>query len=355
MRTGTANLPLHSGSAPRWLFERMVRLGREITGVIVTEFVPEEMLRRLSDPFWFQAFGCVLGFDWHSSGVTTTVCGALKEAVRGLEPQLGLYVAGGKGRASRQTPAEITAHADKLGFDPANLIYSSRLAAKVDNNALQDGYQIYHHTFVFTATGSWAIVQQGMNGTSGWARRYHWLSSDVKDFVCEPHHAICSDGRGEVLNLVASESASARDVSTSLSREKPEVVVQELDRLLRLDMPRRHQITLGDIQPQRLGRTLVHSYERQPQSFEELLGLERVGAKTIRALALISEIVYGAPASARDPARFGFAHGGKDGTPFPVDRETYDRSIEVLREALRRAKLGQRERLDAFRRLERFG
>lgn len=354
MRTGTANLPLHGGSAPRWLFERMVRLAREITAIVVADFGPEEMLRRLSDPFWFQAFGCVLGFDWHSSGVTTTVCGALKEAVKGAEPDFGICVAGGKGRVSRQTPAELASLGDRLSLNPASLIYASRMAAKVDNSALQDGYQLYHHTFIFVPNGPWAVIQQGMNGTSGWARRYHWLSSDLSDFVCEPHHAICSEGRGQVLNMVAAESGPAREVSAALAREKPEAVVAELNRLMRLDMPTRHHITLDDIHPERLSRTLVRTYEHQPRGFEDLLGLEGVGAKTIRALALISEIVYGVPASVRDPARFGFAHGGKDGHPFPVDRETYDRSIEVLREAVRRARLGQRERLDALRRLQRL-
>ncbi|MBI2847282.1 MAG: DUF763 domain-containing protein [Chloroflexi bacterium] len=355
MRTGVANLPLHQGKAPRWLFERMVKLSREVCLVIVEEFGPDEMLRRMSDPFWFQVFGCVLGFDWHSSGVTTTLCGALKEGLRGLEKDLGLFVAGGKGKTSRKTPMEIEGFGPLISTDPQQLVYASRMAAKVDTSALQDGYQLYHHTFLFTSSGSWTVVQQGMNEGNRYARRYHWLGQAVKDFVCEPHAAICSEGRGGVLNLVALESTPARSTITSIaSEEKPGNLVRDLEKLKTLDMPQHHHITLDDIDPRRLEKIFYIAYEHSPRDFEGLLSLEGIGPKTIRALALISELVYDVPASLRDPARFGFAHGGKDGHPFPVDRETYDKSIALLGEAVRRAKVGDRERVEALRRLRNF-
>jgi len=350
-RTGVAQLPLHYGVAPRWLFERMTRLARQVTLVIVEEFGPQEVLAKLSDPLWFQAFGCVLGFDWHSSGVTTTVCGALKEGLRGLEKDLGLFVAGGKGKTSRKTPQELEAFGERFGFEPAGLVYASRMAAKVDSAALQDGYQLYHHTFVFSGDGAWTVIQQGMNEATRWARRYHWLSSAVDDFVCEPHKAICSDGRGVVLNMVAQESDRCRDLSAELAGQNPDKLVGELKRLQTLELPERHHLEASDIHPDKLAKIFLKTYERQPEDFERLLGMEGVGAKTIRALALVSELVYGAKASVRDPARFSFAHGGKDGHPYPVDRRTYDRSIEALRAAVDRAKLGQREKLEALRRL----
>lgn len=355
MRTGIANLPLHYGKAPRWLFERMVKLSREVTLTIVMEFGPEEMLRRMSDPFWFQAFGCVLGFDWHSSGVTTTLCGALKESVKGMEQETGLYIAGGKGRASRQTPDEILHFGSSISADPQQLVYSSRMSAKVDNTAVQDGYQLYHHLFLFTQDGSWAVVQQGMNEANRYARRYHWLGETVADFVCEPHNAICSDSIGQALNMVARESEPARQTVTDIVvTEKPEKLLADLKKLKTLDMPPRHHLTLEDIHPDRLSKILIKTHERSPENFEQLLGLEGVGPKTVRALSLISELVYGVAPSFRDPARFSFAHGGKDGYPFPVDRKTYDRSIELLGKAVRRAKIGEPEKLSALRRLSRF-
>src|ERR1051326_9180047 len=223
MRTGSAHLPLHGGRAPAWLFPRMVRLSREIAAHIVEEYGSDEMLRRLSDPYWFQAFGCVLGFDWHSSGVTTTVCGALKEGLRGTERDLGIYVGGGKGATSRKTTAEIAAACERLGRDPQPLIYASKISAKVDNAAVQDGYQLYHHAFVFTPRGEWCIVQQGMNDTTSTARRYHWLSDNVTSYVNEPHAAVCCDATAETLNLVAAESAAVRDAAAALAKERPDV------------------------------------------------------------------------------------------------------------------------------------
>ncbi|MBM4454253.1 MAG: DUF763 domain-containing protein [Chloroflexi bacterium] len=351
-RTGVANLPLHYGKAPRWLFDRMTKLAREITIAITAEFGPVEMLHRLSDPYWFQAFGCVLGYDWHSSGVTTTVCGALKEGVKGLENELGLFVAGGKGKTSRKTPSEIESFGDKLNADPSKLVYASRMSAKVDSSAVQDGYQLYHHVFVCTKDGAWSVVQQGMNEDNRYARRYHWLGEKVTDFVCEPHSAICTEAAAKTLNLVAVESTPARDTIIQVAnQQKPEKLLNELKKLKSLTLPARHSLLLEDIHPDRLSKTLLITYERQPQNFETLLGLEGVGAKTLRALSLISELVYEVPVSLRDPARYSFAHGGKDGIPYPVDRNSYDKSIEILHQALERARIGDTEKLAAFKRL----
>jgi hypothetical protein len=353
-RTGFAHLPLHGGAAPRYLFERMVPLSREIVTFIATEFGRDEVLRRLSDPFWFQAFGCVLGFDWHSSGLTTTVCGALKEGLRGTQNDLGLFVAGGKGATSRKTPSEITQACESLGRDPAALVYASRIAAKVDNAAVQDGYQLYHHSFVFTASGQWCIVQQGMNDANALARRYHWLSDNVHDYVSEPHAAICCDRESATLNLVASESEDVRVASATLAAQKPNVTLEAMQHLPLLDMPRHHDVRSSDIDPRRLRKVLLQTYERAPADFEALLSIPGVGAKTLRALALTSELIYGKQASHRDPARYSFAHGGKDGTPFPVDRQTYDKTIEVMRNALNRAKIDRGEKVRAFKRLAEF-
>ena len=329
-------------------------LAREITLAIVSEYGPEEMLKRLSDPVWFQAFGAVLGFDWHSSGVTTTVCGALKDGLHGLEHECGLIVAGGKGGVSRKTPGEIegAAASGALQVEPRGLVYASKMAAKVDSAGLQDGYQIYHHSFIFTRRGDWAVVQQGMNDLTRKARRYHWLSDTVTDYVVEPHNAIASQAPGvEVLNLVARKSLPAQEVVTQLSHEPPDHIMGTLNRLKQLDMPARHAVELRDIHPDSLQKVFLSTYERQADSFETLLGLPGVGPKTIRALTLIAELVHDTPASRSDPALFSYAHGGKDGFPYPVDREMYDRNVEVLRKAVDQARLGRSERLEALRRL----
>jgi hypothetical protein len=355
VRRGTATLPLHGGKAPAWLMGRMVRLAREIVVIIVSDFGAPEVLRRLSDPFWFQSFGCLLGFDWHSSGVTTTVSAAVKEGIAGLEAELGLFAAGGKGARSRRTPAEIEAAGPKLSVDPARLVYLSRLTAKVDNNAVQDGYQLYIHNFFFTPDGRWAVVQQGMNDATATARRYHWLSDTVEDMTEEPHAAVCDDRRrGTIVNLTDRGAARAREVTTELSREHPERIVREIETIKRLELPARHEVTAADIDPRRIDKILLSTYERRPESFEELLALPGVGPKTIRALALIGEVIYGAPASFSDPARFSFAHGGKDGHPYPVDRENYDRSIDTLRRAAQAARIGITEKREALRRLDGF-
>lgn len=383
-RVGTAHLPLHGGKAPAYLFQRMTKLAREISLAILVEYGPVELMRRLSDPYWFQAFGCVLGYDWHSSGVTTVVCGALKEAWKPIWHETGLYIAGGKGGTSRKTPSEIEAQAKNLKVEPAGLVYASRMSAKVDNTALQDGYQIYHHSFVFDREGRWAVIQQGMNEANGYARRYHWLSETVDDYVDEPHAGIIAAASTTPLNMVAHESDAARLASVELSAEAPWKTLRELKRwqqlangkspqatpdqpLLELsnapasgapaerpvlDLPAHHSILASDLNPDRIAGSLQAAYESAPANFEQLLGVRNVGPKTIRALALLSEIVYGAKPSFTDPARFSFAHGGKDNIPYPVDRSTYDRSIQILHTAVERAKLGDKEKLEAIKRLQ---
>lgn len=354
MKTGIAHLPLHYGKAPSWLFQRMKRLSREVVLFIVDTYGSGEVLRRLSDPFWFQAFGCVLGFDWHSSGVTTTVCGALKEGLRGLDREIGLYVAGGKGGASRKTPREIAEICDRLALDGAPLIYASRMSAKVDSAAVQDGYQLYHHAFFFTNEGSWAVVQQGMNENTRYARRYHWLGEGMKDFVCEPHWAVCCDQKGQTLNLVAHESEETRRVITVLTREKPDVLLAEGRKGNELFLPAAHTLPMETMRLERLEKVFAEIHDRAPEDFEALLGIQGVGPKTVRALSLLSELIYGVRPSLRDPTRYSFAHGGKDGHPYPLDRKTYDQTIEVLSTALERAKMGDREKMEAIRRLHQF-
>jgi len=356
--TGFASLPLHGGRAPAWLFGRMVRLSREIVVYVAAEYGAREVLRRLSDPFWFQAFGCVLGFDWHSSGVTTTVCGAVKEGLKGVDRDLGFFAAGGKGAVSRRAPQQIVEVCDAIGREPAPLVHASRMAAKVDSAAVQDGYQLYHHVFFFTAAGEWCVVQQGMSDATRTARRYHWRSDSVASFVDEPHEAVCCDARGETLNLVAHENDTVRRASAALAAQKPDVTLDALRAprsLPLLDLPARHELVPRlDVATPHLEKILLKTYERAPADFEALLGMEGVGPKTLRALALASELVHGTPASMRDPARFAFAHGGKDGTPFPVDRITYDTTIEILNKALNRSAVDRSDKVQAFKRLAAF-
>ena len=351
MKTGIANLPLHYGNAPSWLFEKMTKLAREISIIFIKEHGVGEYLKKLADPFWFQSLGCVLGFDWHSSGLTTVTCGALKEGLKPIGADLGLFICGGKGATSRQTPTEIEILGQKLSLNVQSLIYASKIAAKVDNNALQDGYQLYHHNFFFSRDGQWSIVQQGMNLKTHWARRYHWLSDDVQDFVCEPHKAIACNHQAQVLNLVAQESHQARKTTAKLSQRKPEKNIKEIKQIKKLRLSKRHEVLTSDINPENIKKILLSTYEHQPENFEKLLAMPGVGPKTIRALSLIAEILYGAPTSTRDPAKYSFAHGGKDGIPYPVDRKTYQESIDYLRKAINRAKLGYYEKLHALRRL----
>lgn len=354
MRTGVAHLPLHYGKAPSWLFQRMKGLAKEITLFVIDAYGAEEMLLRLSDPFWFQALGCALGFDWHSSGVTTTVCGALKEGLQGMEREIGFFVAGGKGRASRKTPQEIEEICNRYSMNGTPLIYASRMSAKVDSAAVQDGYQIYHHCFFFLPSGQWAVIQQGMNGKTQYARRYHWLSRGVKDFVCEPHWAVCCDQRGGGLNLVAEESEPLRQCMTALSHQSPEFLITEGRKVNELHLQREHPVPMEWIRLERMEKIFKQIYEHPPNNFEELLGVQGVGPKSLQALSLISELIYGVRCSFKDPTRFSFAHGGKDGHPFPVDRKTYDQTIEILRKAIDRAKVGDWERIEAIKRLKEF-
>jgi hypothetical protein len=355
MKTGSAYLPLHYGKAPSWLFQRMKRLSRELTICIVDEWGPDEMIRKLSDPHWFQAFGCTLGFDWHSSGLTTTVCGALKEGVHGIERELGLFIAGGKGRASRKTPSQIETFCADASLDPKPLVYASKMSAKVDNTALQDGYQLYHHTFLFSTTGTWGVVQQGMNDQTRYARRYHWKSDGISDFVTEPHHAICCNHRGKSLNMVALESKQSRTITTTIARETPEKTMSEVKKIDALYLPRHHEIKPLNLYTKRLEKILLKTYDQQPDTFEKLIAIEGVGPKTIRALSLLSELVYGVKPSFRDPARFSFSHGGKDGHPFPVDKKTYDFSIDFLKNCVNRAHLSNNDKKEAFKRLSKLG
>lgn len=353
MKTGIAHLPLHGGKAPVWLFKRMTKLAGEISYILIKEYGTQEFLRRLSDPYWFQAFGCVLGFDWHSSGVTTTVCGALKEGLKESSKELGLFVCGGKGGTSRKTPREIESigEHDSLKVSAENLIYASKMSAKVDSAALQDGYNLYHHCFIFDRQGRWSVIQQGMNTENRWARRYHWLQEDVKDFVCEPHAAICCDHTQKVLNMTAAESSGSRQKSAQLSTESPAEIVKQWNQIQHMQMPAHHPVDIGDIKPQNLHKILERTYEQKPESFEKLLAVPGVGPKTIRALSMISELIYGQPSSIKDPVRFSFAHGGKDGHPYPVNRKGYDESISILKDAIDHANIGHTDKLKALRSL----
>lgn len=349
MKTGSATLPLHGGKVPRWLFSKMKELSRALMEVILIEYPREKILENLSNPFWFQSLGCVLGFDWHSSGVTTTTMGALKEAFKNLDA--GIYICGGKGKTSLKTPEEISEIGEKTGVNAEPLIYASRITAKVDNTAIQDGYSIYHHTIIFINSGEWCVVQQGLNDENGMARRYHWLSRDVVDFVNEPHKGIISEGFTKPLNMVAKESLDSRKVSAEIAREYPERTMKELKKIKELTLPKRHAIISSDINVDKLVKPLKLAFDRQPEDFEILLGIKGIGPATIRAFALIGELLYGKSPSFDDPARYSFAHGGKDGIPYPVDKKNYERSIDFLKKAVSRAKIGDKDKLRALRRL----
>lgn len=365
-RVGIAELPLHGGKCPPWLFSRMKQLGGAISEIIVQEYGKRELLRRLADPFFFQALGCVLGYDWHSSGLSTVTMGALKEAIKPEE--LGLAVCGGKGRVSKRTPNEIQKFAEIFSLSSKKveeLVRASRMAAKVDNACVQDGYQLYHHSFVLSEDGDWVVVQQGMHERL--ARRYHWLSEGIRSFVEEPHSGIAGERREEVvLDMTARESEECRKISVDLVRDDPkrllphlrEVEQRSLDdyierspQVAKLVMPTSHLIT------ELTERTMValqRAYEIQPQNYEELVAIRGIGPKAVRALALVSDLIYGKPPSWRDPQKYSFAHGGKDGIPYPVDRKTYQKTIEILESATQAAKVGQKEKLDAVKRLHEF-
>ena len=347
--TGTADLPLHGGRVPAWLASRMARLGRVIVEAITHEYGRTEVLRRLSNPFWFQSFGAVMGMDWHSSGITTSVIGALKRGLAPVEGELGLHVCGGRGRHSRRTPDELTALGDRVGLDAPALVRASRLVAKVDSAAVQDGFELYLHGFIVADDGAWVVVQQGMNGARRQARRYHWIWDRAGAFVDEPHAAIEGRPVGDIVNLVDHRSSAARGEMIGLAHDGPEAAVAALSRLR---MPGHHDVRAEDIDLRRLGKTLAAVAARGPADFADLMLVPGVGARTLFALALVAEVVHGAPSRFADPARFSLAHGGKDGHPFPVPLKVYDQTIAVLKRAVDRARLGDGERLAALRRLD---
>ncbi|MGJ1224301.1 DUF763 domain-containing protein [Sphingobacterium siyangense] len=347
-RSGIADLPLHYGKVPAWLYERMASLGRSIVEVILMDYGKDEVLRRLADPFWFQSFGAVLGMDWHSSGITTAVMGALKRAINPDAKSLGLYICGGKGKLSMQTPQELLQLSDRIGLDGNGLIRSSKLVAKVDNTAIQDGYQLYLHNFIVTDRGNWSVVQQGMHEKDGTARRYHWHSEKVKSFVEEPHAGISGPSQGIILNLTAAEAAANRAGIMTIVGEDSSKVMQDFAKLI---MPSHHDVRAADVDLKRLGAMLYVARESQPSHFEDLLLLKGVGPRTLQSLALVSEVIHGAPSRFNDPARFSFAHGGKDGHPFPVPLTIYDESIQILQKGVEKSKLGYGEKLKSINKL----
>ncbi|MCW3072040.1 MAG: hypothetical protein JWO44_1930 [Bacteroidetes bacterium] len=346
--TRHADLPLHYGHVPPWLAQRMSLLGGAIVESIVMEYGKSAVLSRLSDPFWFQSLGCVMGMDWHSSGITTSVMGALKKAVNPKFRELGIYICGGKGKYSRQTPSELIAFSERTGLNGNELVRSSRLTAKVDNTAIQDGFQIYLHTFIVTDTGEWAVVQQGMNDASGMARRYHWHSEQVKSFIENPHTSIYGKNQGVILNLADLQAADAKTAMLEIVKEDPQLMLPEIRKIV---MPSHHDVRAKDVNLKRLGSVLALAHEKELRDFESLLLLEGVGPRTIQSLALVSEVIHGTPSRFSDPARFSFAHGGKDGHPFPVPVNTYDETIALLNNAIAKAKLGNTDKQQAIKNL----
>ena len=364
-RSGSADLPLHGGRVPPWLAERMTKLGAVIAEAIVHEYGREELLRRLAHPFWFQAFGAVMGMDWHSSGITTSVIGALKRGLKPLSGELGVHICGGRGRHSRKTPAELVAVAERVGLDGQALGKASRLVAKVDSAAVQDGFELYLHAFFVSDEGLWTVVQQGMNGDARYARRYHWLSEGLTSFVEAPHAAIEGQHQGVIVNLTDQRAAASRRSQIELLQGLgPDGLIAELARiqgraatraqplLPHLVMPAHHDVRGEDVVDRRLHGALAAAADRGPEDFAALLTVPGVGARTIESLALVAEVVHGAPCRFSDPARFSYAHGGKDGHPFPVPISVYDQTIRVLKAALAKAKLGHGEELAAIRRLD---
>jgi hypothetical protein len=347
-RSGSADLPLHNGSVPQWLYERMAKLGFAITEAIITEYGKKEFLSRISDPFWFQSFGAVMGMDWHSSGITTSVMGALKRAVNPHAKELGIYICGGKGKFSKDAPKELLLVSEQTGLNGDELVRLSKLSAKVDNTAVQDGFQLYIHNFIVSNEGDWSVVQQGMRDGDAMARRYHWHSQHVKSFVEEPHTGICGQNMGEILNLTAAEANPTRKGILDITAEKPEKMMQEFQQLL---MPSHHDVRSKDVDLKRLGTVLWLAHDVQPKNFEELLLLGGVGPRTVQSLTLVSEVIHGTPSRFKDPARFSFAHGGKDGHPFPVPTKTYDEVIETLQRAIGKAKIGQTDKAQALKKL----
>ena len=419
--SGHADLPLHTGTVPRWLADRMMVMGTLIVESLVQNYGPDEVLVRLSDPLWFQSFGAVMGMDWHSSGITTSVLYALKRGLNPRAKELGIYVCGGRGRYSRMTPDELLGISEREGLNGDSLVRNSRLVAKVDNNALQDGFQLYQHNFILTRSGNWTVVQQGMNPASKTARRYHWCSENLRSFVENPHTAVVGENRGQILNLTDTAANKTRSSILELSQENPDRIISEIRQLGKepsqmlymgdfsstkkggeslpltrtsslvtpsagdtpatppaqpelfeglpplaseepqhvqihtsgrsIIMPSHHDVRAEDVDLKRLGGVLATAYENQPQDFESLLLTPGLGPRTLQSLTLVSEVIYGTPSRFTDPARFSFAHGGKDGHPFPVPLKIYDESIRILRDSIEKSKLGYREKSDCIRRL----
>lgn len=347
-RTGSADLPLHNGYVPIWLAERMAKLGLAIVETIAMEFSKEEVVSKLANPFWFQSFGAVMGMDWHSSGITTSVMGALKRSVNPHSKELGIYICGGKGKSSMQTPNELLRVGETTGLNGIELAGLSKLTAKVDNTAIQDGFQLYHHNFVVTDRGDWCVIQQGMNSAIGTARRYHWSSKDLKSFINEPHSFIYGENQGEILNLTASAAEPVREKSLLITNENPDIILKEIQHLA---MPKHHDVRLEDVNMKRLGAMLWVAHENRPENFEELLMLKGMGPRALQSLALVSEVIYGTPTRFEDPARFSFAHGGKDGHPFPVPIKIFDETITTLKTAIHRAKIGNSDKIQAIKKL----
>ena len=347
-RSGTADLPLHYGHVPLWLAERMSKLGFAIVETIAMEFSTSEVISKLSNPFWFQSFGAVMGMDWHSSGITTSVLGALKKSVNPHSKELGIYICGGKGKHSMLTPNELLFVGEKTGLDGNDLANCSRLTAKVDNTAIQDGFQLYQHNFIVDNKGQWAVIQQGMNPASKTARRYHWHSQDLQSFINEPHTFIYGENQGAILNLTAGNATKSRDGILELSRESPTKIMKEMQHL---SMPAHHDVRMENVNMKRLGAMLWATHENKPENFEELLLLKGMGPRALQSLALVSEVIYGTPTRFEDPARFSFAHGGKDGHPFPVPVKIYDETIDTLQRAIHRAKIGNSDKMNAIHKL----
>jgi len=347
-RSGYADLPLHYGHVPPWLAQRMSKLGGAIIESVAMEYGKSEVVRRLSDPRWFQALGCVLGMDWHSSGITTSVMGALKKAINPRSKELGIYICGGKGKFSRQTPSEIIKIGDEIGIDADALVRSSKLAAKVDNTAIQDGFNLYLHSFILTDQGEWAVVQQGMNEASGYARRYHWHSAHVTSFVEEPHTFIYGPNQGMILNLTNKNASETKNKILELTKEKPSQLLYEINKIV---MPSHHDVRAKDVNLKRLGSVLALAQELETKDFESFLFLEGLGPRTLQSLTLVSEVIHGTPSRFEDPARFSFAHGGKDKHPFPVPTLVYDQTIDTLRNAIDKAKIDQSDKQKAIKAL----
>jgi len=350
-RSGSADLPLHYGYVPIWLAERMAKLGLAIVENILIDYGKDDLLRRLSDPFWFQSMGAVMGMDWHSSGITTSVMGALKRAVNPHSKELGIYICGGKGKHSKQTPDELMKISERTGLDGNYLVKCSKLSAKVDNTAIQDGFQLYTHNFILSDTGKWAVIQQGMSANSKTARRYHWLSDSLTSFVEDPHTSIYGQNTGYILNMADKQAGGTRQGVMQIAAENPGYMLKEINKLV---LPSHHDVRAKDVDLKRLGAVLWLAHEKQPADFEDLLLLQGLGPRTLQSLVLVSEVIHGTPSRFKDPARFSFAHGGKDGHPFPVPTKVYDETIGTLQNAVYKAKLGQSEKNEAIKRLSKI-